>query len=144
MAAARCMTARTLATVAERGGPTGAPVHPVMARTWAWTKTWGEGFKRGQVPLTEQVKGKRHLLVEVDRNADGVDWVCRGHVSRSQCSAVVDLGGLSRGARPRRQPHILSRKDDIPCTRDLSFKAGNFHQLKGLGRPVRVLCGVAV
>ena len=65
------------------------------------------------MPLTELVKGTRRLLMEVDRNSDGVHGVSRGHVSCSQFSAVVDLGGLFKGARQRCQPHILLQKDDI-------------------------------
>ena len=104
----------------------------------------GYGFQRGKVPLTELVKGNRCLLVEVDRNPDGVDGLCRGYILRSQCSAVIDLGGLSRCAGQRRQPHIFLQNDDILCNPDLPLKAGNFHQVERVGCPVKVLCGVAL
>ena len=35
------------------------------------------------MPLTEPVKRNRCLLLEVDRNANGVDGVRRGNVTRS-------------------------------------------------------------
>ena len=85
VAAARWMMARRLAMVAQGGGPSEAPAHPVMA----WT--------RERVPLAQLVQRNGGLLMEWHWDAYNVDRIRRGYISRSQSAAVVHLGGLAGG-----------------------------------------------
>ena len=60
VAAARWMMARRLAMVAQGGGPSDVPAHPVMA----WTRANKSASTGGQVPLAQLVQRNGGLLMD--------------------------------------------------------------------------------